>query len=83
MKIMKPFNGVVDLEYADLIVHGDVAISENWLLVESDPPLAYFIDSHPTLTATSHLPEEIFKEDVNLTIEVKSKTQTEKSVTEI
>jgi hypothetical protein len=64
-------------------VKGDVSISGNWLLVDSDTPSVYFIDSHPTLTATSNIPEDVFKEDINLAIEVKSKTQTEKAVTEI
>jgi hypothetical protein len=43
----------------------------------------HFIDSHPTLSATSSIPEDVFKEDVTLTIEVKSATQTETSTTEM
>lgn len=43
----------------------------------------HFIDSHPTLSATSNIPEDKFKEDVVLTIEVKSSTQTETATTEV
>ena len=78
---MKPFQGTVDLEYSDLVVNGDVSVSGNWLLVKSDTPSVYFIDKHPTLTVTSNIPEDTFKEDVNLVIEVNSRTQTEKSTT--
>lgn len=83
VKIMKPFQGAIDLEYYDLVVKGDVSVSGNWLLVNSDMPSVYFVDTHPTLTVTSNIPEDTFKEDVNLVIEVNSRTQTEKSTTEI
>jgi hypothetical protein len=78
---MKPFQGTIDLEYIDIIANGEATISGNWLLVNSDNPFVTFVDTHPTLTAKSNLPEGSFKEDVNLTIEIKSKNQTEKSVT--
>lgn len=32
VQIMKPFNGVVDGQYSDITVKGNVAISGNWLL---------------------------------------------------
>jgi hypothetical protein len=35
---MKPFNGVVDAEYSQISVNGDVSISGNWLLADSDTP---------------------------------------------
>jgi hypothetical protein len=76
VKIMKPFSGVIDTEYSQLVVKGDVSISENWLLADSETPSVYFVDSHPTLTVKSNIPEDTFKEDVNLTLEIKSKTQT-------
>ena len=65
------------------MVKGDVSISGNWLLADSETSSVYFIDSHPILTATSNIPDDIFKEDISLTIEVKSKTQTKKAITEI
>jgi hypothetical protein len=76
VKLLKPFQGAVDFEYNDLIVKGDVAVSGNWLLANSDQPSVIFVDKHPILTVQTNLPEDAIKEDVQLTIEVKSKTQT-------
>lgn len=80
---MKPFQGAVDFEYSDIVVDGDVSLSGNWLVVNSETPLVYFVDSHPTLKVQSNLPEDAFKQDLNVKIEIKSKTQTQVSVTQI
>lgn len=52
-------------------------MSQNWFLTASSTPQISFINSDPILSVYSNLPDDVFKEDVSLTIEIKSGSKSE------
>ena len=54
-------------------------VSQNWGLDNSGTPKVFHINSVPVLSVQSNLPEDVFKEDADLAIEVKSGSKTEHS----
>jgi len=61
-----------------------VKVSQNWFLTGSSTPQISFINSDPILSVYSNLPDDVFKEDLSLTIEIKSgaKSETSKATVE-
>ena len=77
LKIMRPFQGSLDLQYYEVMLTGEPTLSGNWLLndmMHNAHPSVFYVDSSPELFATSHIPDDIFKEDATISLSVNSKT---------
>ena len=86
MKILRPFQGSLDLQYYEVVLNGNPVLSGNWLLNDGSNnahPSVFYVDSSPELFATSHIPEDVFKEDATISLDVDSKTAHETTSTEI
>ena len=54
-------------------------LSQNWVLIEASSPQVKYVNSAPTLEVNSHLPDDVFKEDVSVNVKVQNKARSESS----
>jgi hypothetical protein len=57
VKFMKPNQGSMGLQYAEITVNGRTSFSGNWLLVDGLSPAIYFVSSSAILSVQTNLPE--------------------------
>lgn len=58
---------------------GQAKVSQNWVLVSSNPLKVHHLNSFPELSIQSNLPDDEYKEDISISIEIKSGSKNETS----
>jgi hypothetical protein len=57
-------------------------VSANWLLDETGS-VVHYVHSYPTLSVYSNLPDDMFKEDIQLFIDINTATKSETTKTTV
>lgn len=74
-KVIIAGSGAIDSQYCEVLSNEGVKVSQNWFLTASATPQISYINSDPVLSVYSNLPDDVFKQDASLTIEIKSGTK--------
>lgn len=72
MKVLVPDSGSVDAQYVEMKMTGQTKVSQNWFMATTNSTKVYYVNSNPELSVSSNLPDDMYKEDISLTLEIKS-----------
>jgi hypothetical protein len=75
VKVMIPNSGSVDSQYVEMKLTGQAKVSNNWFLATSSPLKVHYLNSYPELSVQSNLPDDIYKEDISVSISIKSSSK--------
>lgn len=62
----------MDTQYVEMTLQEAPKVSRNWFLTNNK---VYYVHYAPLLSVQSHLPDDVFKEDIELDFKIKSKNK--------
>ena len=75
VKVLVPGEGAIDYQYAEMKLSNNYKWSSNWVLDDTNTPVVHYVHSYPTLSVMSNLPDDMFKEDIQLFLDINTATK--------